>query len=105
MRDRRYDYLSRAIINHIDHTPITDPVSQAARQRSGEAFDVVVPAWVVLKLPEAASQFARERLIRFVEKRLRFGREDDLKHPTAPCASSRPCPPESLSRRRQRAER
>jgi len=57
MSDNQDMYLLGAIIDPINHPPITDPVSQAARELAREPFDVVVPTRFVLQLRENEPTF------------------------------------------------
>ena len=79
--------LPGGVCDAIDHAPVADAVAQAAGRGAGEAFDVVVAARVALELREAARELAGQGRVGGGEERLRLGREDDLKHPSGPCAS------------------
>lgn len=87
MRDNQHMHLPRSIIDTVDHSPVTNSKTQTPSEFSGETLDVVVPPWVALQLSETPRQFACERWIGRGEEGSRFGREDQLKHPVAPCAS------------------
>src|SRR5438309_12012095 len=88
MCNDQHMYLPGAVVDPIDHAPFAQPEAQTAGEFSREAFDVVVPARVVFQMAETARQFAGKRRIGGGEKSTSLRREDNFKHPNAPCASS-----------------
>jgi hypothetical protein len=87
MSDEQDVDLPSAVVNPVDDSPISNAVANVARQPTCETFNVVVVTRIVFQLSETSGQFSRQGLIRQVEERLGFGREDNFKHPIAPCAS------------------
>src|SRR5260370_30182941 len=92
MGDGKHQDLIGLVVNPKNDTPVPDAIAQQAGELVGQAFDIVVSAWLAFQLRKTAGELSGQRPVSSCEESLGLRRKDDLKHLSGPCANSDPGP-------------